>query len=129
MTALATVAEAVLAALTAAPGLSALNRVGAGEAERAPVPHAWITEAVAGEWGAKLPEGREIVLVLNIADRGEPARLAGLVAAAEDALRALPRPLAGWDHAGARIRRVRTAQRRDGLRVASIEARLRVLAL
>jgi hypothetical protein len=129
MSALSDVTSAVIAALKAAPGLASLNRVGTGEGERSPVPYAWIGEAAAGEWGAKLPEGHELTFSISIADRGDPARLAALVEEAEEALRALPRPIGRWDHAGPRLRRTRQIQRRDGTRIASIDMRLRVLAL
>ncbi len=125
----AAVTDAVLRALKAAPGLAALNRIGSGEGDRAPVPHAWITETSGSDWGAKERAGREVRLVLSMADRGEDARLNALCAAAQDALLALPRPLTSWDHTGVRVLRVRTAQRRDGTRVATIEARVRLLAL
>ena len=123
----AVIADAVLAALRAAPALAALNRIGSGEGERSPVPHAWVAEVSGNDWGAKDRSGREVRLVLMIADRGEGARLDGLCAAATAALAALPRPIEGWDHAGARVLRSRMTQRRDGLRLASIEARVRVL--
>jgi hypothetical protein len=127
--ALGVVTDAVLAALKGAPGLSTLNRVGTGEGERAPVPHAWIAEAALGDWGAKAPEGAEVAVMVALADRGDAARLAALCAAAIGALRDLPRPLDGWDHAGPRVRRGRSVQRRDGMRVVTLEVRVRVLAL
>ena len=123
----AVIADAVLAALRAAPELAALNRIGSGEGERSPVPYAWIAEVSGADWGAKDRPGREVRLVLVIADRGEGARLDGLCAAVMAVLTALPRPIEGWDHAGARAVRARMTQRRDGLRLASIEVRVRVL--
>ncbi len=128
MTIEAALSVAVLAALKAAPGLAALNRIGSGEGERAPAPHAWISEISGTEWGVKDRLGRELRLVLAIADRGEAARLADLSAAAEAALADVPRPLGDWDHSGLRVVRVRTVQRRDGTRVTTIEARVRILA-
>lgn len=122
------VSAAVLAALRGAPGLATLHRIGSGEGERGQVPHAWINEVSGTDWGSKDRAGRDVRLFLSIADRGEAARLAGLCAAAEAALLALPRPLDGWDHAGGRITRVRASQRRDGTRVAGIELRLRLMA-
>lgn len=119
--------EAVLAALRAAPGLAALNRIGSGEAERAPVPHGWIAEISGVDWGTKDRVGRDVRLVLMLADRGDGDRLAALCAAAELALLDLPRPIAGWDHVGLRVLRIRAAQRRDGTRTAALEVRVRLL--
>lgn len=125
----AVISDAVLAALRTAPGLAALNRIGSGEGERSPVPHAWIAEASGTDWGAKDRAGREVRLMLMLADRGDAARLQALCTAAVAALTALPRPIDGWDHAGPRVLRTRIGQRRDGMRVATVELRVRLLAI
>jgi hypothetical protein len=129
MSALSDVSDAVLAALASAPDLAALNRVGTGEGERSPPPYALLNEGVASDWGAKMPPGREVTLTLSLIDAGPGERLAALAEAAEAALLALPRPVGDWDHAGARLRRTRAIQRRDGTREVRIEVRLRLLAL
>ena len=122
---------AVRAALAAEPLWAAtINRIGDGESEGAPVPSAWIGDVIGSDWGAKDRPGREMRLGLTIVDRGEGERIAGLAAAAEAALLAMPSGLtasggAAWESSGAVVTRVRLSRRRDGTRVAMIDARLR----
>ncbi len=123
-------ALAMVDALKAAPALAALNRIGIGTAERAPFPHAWIEELNSLPWGTKTAPGEELRATLSIADRGDAARLHALTHAAVTALLThLPRPLGGFDHAGAQIIRQRSRQQRDGTRLCSIDLRLRVLRI
>lgn len=113
---------ALLMALAALP----INRMGDGEAENAPVPHGWLGEMIGNDWGAKGRAGREIRTGISIADRGPDERLLALAAQAEAAVLAMPRTLAGWEHSGVTISRVRMVRRRDGLRLAMIDLRIRI---
>ena len=118
--------DAVRAALLAAPAFAAaINRIGDGEGEDAPVPAAWLGDSVASDWGAKDRPGREVRLALTIADRGDGARLAALAAAAETAVAGIPRGLGAWETGGAVVTALRFRRRRDGLRLALIDIRLR----
>lgn len=122
----AIVHRAAANALAAHPLIRAqVNRVGDGEGEGAPAPAAWIGDCAGSEWGAKDRPGREARLALTVADRGDGARLARLVAAAETALTAMPRRLDDWETGGVVISRVRLTRRRDGLRLALIDIRVR----
>lgn len=114
--------DAVLAALVAVPGL---NRVGDGEGAAAGMPFVVLGEIVGSDWGAKERPGRELRFALTLSDRGEASPIAGLVSAVEAVLTAMPRAFAGWECGGVTVLRTRMARRRDGLRVATVEARVR----
>lgn len=83
------------AALIEALGAVAdLTGVYDGPPARAAYPYAAIGEAVSGDWSTKDARGRELRLAVTIHDDGaSPARLHGLMAAAEDAIEAIPRDL------------------------------------
>lgn len=102
-----------------------LNRIGDGEGEDAPVPFASVGEASGSEWGSKDRPGREVRLALSLFDRGDGARLAGLVDAVEAALAAMPRAIGAVETGGAVVTRTRLVRRRDGMRIALIDVRVR----
>lgn len=105
--------------------LAGLNRVGDGGAAQAALPYAQIGEMLGSSWGTKDRAGREVRVSVLLFDRGDAARIAGLSAAAEVALSALPRLIDGWETGGAVILRTRLTQRADGLRAAQIDVRVR----
>ena len=118
--------EALLGALAGDAVLGAgLNRVGDGDGEAAGVTFALLGEIVGSDWGAKGLPGRELRFSVSVSDRGDVARIAGLVAAVEAVLAAMPRAFSDWDCGGVSVLRTRTVRRRDGVRSATIEARVR----
>ena len=118
--------DALLAALGAVPGL---NRVGDGDGEAAGFPFAVLGEIVGADWGAKGRPGRELRFAVTVQDRGEAERIAGLVAAVEDVLAAMPRVFPGWECGGVVVLKSRMLRRRDGVRVATLEARVRAMQI
>jgi hypothetical protein len=113
------------AVVTALQGVTGLNRVGDGDGEAGAVPYATLGEIAGSDWGAKDKSGRELRFAVTLADRGDAARLDGLAVAAEAALLALARVLDGWETGGVLVLRSRRMRRRDGLRTAVIECRVR----
>ena len=118
--------DAVLAALS---GVSGLNRVGDGDGEAAGFPFAVLGEIAGTDWGAKQRPGRELRFSVSVQDRGEVERIAGLAAAVEAVLVAMPRAFPGWECGGVTVLRSRMLRRRDGVRVATIEARVRAMQI
>lgn len=114
--------DALLAALAAVPGL---NRVGDGEGEAAGFPFAVLGEIVGADWGATGRPGRELRFAVSVQDRGEAERIAGLAAVVEDVLAAMPRGFDGWECGGVALLKSRMLRRKDGVRVTTIEARVR----
>lgn len=118
--------EALLSALAGDAVLGAgLNRVGDGDGEAAGVPFALMGEIVGSDWGAKDLPGRELRFSVSVSDRGEVTRIAELIAAVEAVLGAMPRGFSGWECGGVSVLRTRTVRRRDGVRLATVEARVR----
>lgn len=121
-------ADAVAAALRAAPGLAALNGVFAGPPVKATPPHAELGEVLGIDWSVKDRAGRELRIVVTIRDAGETgARAAALAAAAGAEIEAL-RLLDGWDVASAVLARSRVAGTAPGRWSASVDYRVRMLA-
>ena len=116
--------DALVAALAAEPDLR-LNRIGDGPGEAAPVPHALLDEIACVPWGGKALPGWEARTTLTIMDRGGAERIAELCAAAERALAAMPRGIGEWETSGVAVTRSRLERRRDGMRIARMELRLR----
>lgn len=88
--------RAVVAALAAAPDLSALTGVHDGPPAGAAFPYGAISDGATSDWSTKTEQGREHRLSIAIWDDGTwPARLHALLAAAEEAIAGLPRDLAG----------------------------------
>ena len=118
--------DALLAALS---GVSGLNRVGDGDGEAAGFPFAVLGEIVGTDWGAKGRPGRELRFAVALQDRGEAERIAGLAAAVEDVLAAMPRAFPGWECGGVVPLKSRMLRRKDGVRVATLEARVRAMQI
>ena len=81
-----------------------------------------------GDWSTKTEDGRELrtIVTLRVA-KGQRDRLLGLVDAAEHAGSALRGTLDGWSVASAILVRTQVGDERDGLRIARVEHRIRVL--
>ena len=118
--------EALLAALAGNAVLgTGLNRIGDGEGEAAGMPFALLGEIVGSDWGAKGFPGRELRFSVSVSDRGDVARIAGLASAVEAVLGVMPRAFSGWECGGVSVLRTRNVRRRDGVRLATVEARVR----
>ena len=78
---------------------------------RASVPFAVVGECQGADWGAKDVEGRELRLSISLQDAGETtARLAGLMARVDPAVRTAADAGDGWRIVTARLVRSRVAR-------------------
>ncbi|HEX7875153.1 MAG TPA: DUF3168 domain-containing protein [Sphingobium sp.] len=131
MSAEVTVRAAVIAALRGdAELMGGLNGLFDGQPVRASTPYAVVGECIAGDWGAKGVDGRELRLSISLHDAGEtPGRLAGLLARIDPAVQAADAGGEGWRIIGARLVRSRLvkAGKGDGWQ-AVVDYRLRVVA-
>ena len=110
--------------------LAALDVTGVyeGAPPRAGFPYVAIGDPVSSDWSSKSARGREHRLAVTIWDDGRtPARLHGLMAAAEDAIEALPRDLPGHRVASLVFLRARIARDGDGPWGGMIEYRARTM--
>lgn len=82
------------------------------------------------DWGTKSEAGRELrtLVTLRVA-KGQRGRLPDLVATAEAAGALLSGVIDGWAVASAVLMRSQTSDERDGVRVARVEHRVRVLGI
>lgn len=129
MSALTVLHDAMLAALRQSPGFGGvLNGVFVGPAVKATTPYAELGELLVGDWGAKDLRGYELRPIILIRDATDtPARLHDLIAAADAAMAALPRDLAGWRIASLVLVRQRIARIGAGLWEASADYRVRMI--
>ena len=120
---------AMIDALRADPVLAAtLNGVFAGPAVRTSPPYAEIAETLSVDWDTKDRRGREVRLAVLVRDATEtPARMMELADAAERAVLAMPRAIAGWHVASLVFLRTRIAGEAPGRWLAAIEFRARAL--
>lgn len=92
-------------------------------------PFAVVSDGIASDWSTKDRAGRELRFAIAIwDDPAEGARLAGLIAAAEAAVAAMPRALPGWRIASLVLLRSRIVRDPDGPWAGRIDWRVRVLA-
>ena len=120
-------AVAVQAALGAALGGLGVA-IYDGPPARAGYPHVAIGDAVTSDWSSKDARGREHRLAVTIWDDGRtPARLHALMAAAQDAIEAMARDLAGHRVASLAFLRARIARDGDGPWGGLIEYRARTM--
>lgn len=123
-----TLQQAVVAHLSADPGLSALTGVHDGPPARAAFPYAAIGDGLVTDWSTKSHGGREIRFALTLWDDGEsPARLHHLVAAAEAAMARLPRALDGASIASLVLLRTLITRDPAGPWAGLVEHRIRIL--
>jgi hypothetical protein len=115
---------AVLAADAAFSGVAGLGL----EPTAGSLPQVDVAWPLSTDWGTKSEVGRELrtLVTLRVA-KGQRARLPDLVAAAEAAGVSLSGVIEGWAVASAVLIRSQTSDERDGVRVARIEHRVRVL--
>jgi hypothetical protein len=120
---------ALLAWLRADPVLAALNAVTEEAPARASLPWLAIAASASTDWSCKTAPGREVRVALELHCRGDtPDAAAGLVAAIEARIVALPRAQAGFSVITARFLRARAEQRGESVRAILIEYRFRLLA-
>lgn len=122
----AALAAAAMAALRAD---GRLNSVGPPAPVQASPPFSTVEAGAETDWSHKTGEGRELRLAVTIRDAGErPERLHLLMAAAEEALAAVPRDLPGWRLVTLRFLRARTISEGPARWAGVSEYRARLLA-
>ncbi|ANI78682.1 MULTISPECIES: DUF3168 domain-containing protein [Sphingobium] len=131
MSAEVVVRATVVAALRGDAELMAgLNGLFDGLPVRASVPYAVVGECIAGDWGAKELEGRELRLSISLHDAGEtPERLAAVLGRIDPVVQGVDASAGGWRIVGVRLirSRVMKAREKDGWQ-AMVDYRLRVVA-
>lgn len=122
---------AIHTALVAAlAGVAGLNRVEPGASVRASEPYAMIDALTASDWGTKDIAGRELRVTVTVRDLAEQAaRLHALAGAVEAAVTALPVVVGGWRIVSLAFLRGRVASEKAGTWAATLEWRVRVLAV
>ncbi len=92
------------------------------------LPQVDVAWPLVSDWGTKSETGRELrtLVTLRVA-KGQRGRLPDLVAAAEAAGVSLSGVIDGWSVGSAVLMRTQIADARDGVRVARVEHRVRVL--
>jgi hypothetical protein len=127
MSAESEIASAVVTVLGAIHGI---NGKFEGPPVKASAPWIELGPLVAADWGTKDAAGREVRLVLTIRDKAERAtRIHALAGAAGTAVEDMARDLEGWRVASIAFVRSRIAGERPGEWVATLEYRVRVLAV
>mgnify|MGYP003585778848 CR=1 FL=1 len=128
MSARATLHAGIAHVLPAHAALDTLTGVFDAPPVRASLPHAVVEEPLFADWSTKDMAGREGRLAVVLHDGGErPARLRALAEAAEKAVLAMNRDLAGgWGVAGLVFVRGRIARAGNGW-AATSEFRVRML--
>lgn len=128
MSAEAALRSALVTALRAEPGLTALNGVFAGPTVRASEPYAEIADVQASDWSTKDARGRELRVAVRVRDLSETsARVSALCEAVERAVAGLPPVLDGWRVASCVFRRSRVASEAPGRWTGMVEHRVRML--
>jgi hypothetical protein len=94
------------------------------------LPQVDVAWPLVSDWGTKSETGRELrtLVTLRVA-KGQRGRLPDLVAAVEAAGVSLAGVIDGWAVASAVLMRSQTVDERDGVRVARVEHRVRVLGI
>lgn len=120
---------ALIAALAADAAFAGVAGLGL-EPTPGSLPQVDVTVPLASDWGTKSEIGRELrtLVTLRVA-KGQRARLPGMVAGAEAAGASLSGVINGWSVGSAVLTRTQNADARDGVRVARVEHRIRVLAI
>ncbi|MDR2857826.1 MAG: DUF3168 domain-containing protein [Novosphingobium sp.] len=120
---------ALLAWLRADPALAALNAVCEEAPSRTALPWLAIAASASVDWSCKTAAGREVRVALELHCRGDrPDAAAGLAAAIEARVAALPRGQPGFAVITAQFLRARAEQRGESRRAILIEYRFRLLA-
>ena len=119
--------SALMAALAADVAFAGVAGLGL-EPTAGSLPQVDVAWPLSTDWGTKSETGRELrtLVTLRVA-KGQRARLPAMVAAAEAAGVSLGGVTGGWSVGSAVLMRSQTSDERDGVRVARVEHRVRVL--
>ena len=99
------------------------------EATAGSLPQVDVAWPLVSDWGTKSETGRELRTLVSLrVAKGQRARMPDLVEAAERAGASLSGVIDGWSVGSAVLMRTQIADTRDGVRVARVEHRVRVLA-
>ena len=123
------VRDALIAALAATAAFEGVAGLGL-EPTAGSLPQVDVAWPIGSDWGTKSETGRELrtLVTLRVA-KGQRARLPTMVAAAEAAGVALSGVIDGWSVGSAVLMRTQISDARDGVRVARVEHRIRVLGI
>jgi hypothetical protein len=121
------VRDALIAALAAERAFA--NVAGLGlEPTAGSLPQVDVAWPLVSDWGTKSETGRELRTLVTVrVAKGQRARMPTMVAAAEAAGVSLGGTIDGWSVGSAVLMRTQISDQRDGVRVARIEHRVRVL--
>jgi hypothetical protein len=121
------VREGLIGALGADAAFSGVAGLGL-EPTAGSLPQVDVAWPLVSDWGTKSQSGRELrtLVTLRVA-KGQRARLPAMVAAVEAAGASLGGVIDGWSVGSAVLMRTQTSDERDGVRVARVEHRIRVL--
>ena len=118
------------AVLTAVRGVVGLNGVYLAPPVKASVPYAELGDLLSGDWSVKDRAGRELRVLVNVRDAGDTTERAhALAGAVGAAIEGLPRDLDGWRVASIVLVRNRLGSGPPGRWTATVEYRVRVLAI
>jgi hypothetical protein len=119
--------DGLIAAIAAQPAFAGVAGLGL-EPTAGSLPQADVAWPLVSDWGTKSETGRELrtLVTLRVA-KGQRARMPAMVAAAEAAGTSLGGVIDGWAVGSAVLMRTQIADARDGVRVARVEHRVRVL--
>lgn len=117
----------LIAALAAVPAFAGVAGLGI-EPTAGSLPQVDVAWPLVSDWGTKSETGRELrtLVTLRVA-KGQRARLPDMVAAAEAAGVSLSGAIDDWSVGSAVLMRTQIGDERDGVRVARVEHRVRVL--
>ena len=123
------VRDALIAALAANAAFEGVAGLGL-EPTTGSLPQVDVAWPIGSDWGTKSETGRELrtLVILRVA-KGQRARLPDMVAAAEAAGVVLSGVIDGWSVGSAVLMRTQISDERDGVRVARVEHRIRVLGI
>ena len=123
------VRNALINALSAEPAFAGVAGLGL-EATAGSLPQVDVAWPLASDWGTKSEAGRELRTLVSLrVAKGQRARMPAMVEAAERAGASLSGVIDGWSVGSAVLMRTQVADARDGVRVARVEHRVRVLGI
>lgn len=120
---------ALIGWLAADPALASLNAIVEEAPSRTAAPWLAIAASASTDWSTKDRTGREVRVALELHCRGDaPATAAGLIAAIEARIAALPPAQDGFELVTCRFLRARAEQRPANTRAVLIEYSFRLFA-
>jgi hypothetical protein len=121
------VRDALIAALAAERAFASVAGLGL-EPTAGSLPQVDVAWPLVSDWGTKSETGRELRTLVTVrVAKGQRARMPTMVAAAEAAGVSLGGIIDGWSVGSAVLMRTQISDQRDGVRVARVEHRVRVL--